>query len=289
MLNSLAGSGRTSSARCTGLKNTATLTATALSKLCAAHRMVWCSKAGKTRGTLFSIKTELLSQAPLALCEVQGYVYAAKLAAAAIATLLDDSDEAVRLVSEAELLKEQFNQVFWCDELSTYALALDQQKRPCKVRASNAGHCLFAGIATDEYAERTAKTLMSEDFFSGWGIRTLSTNEVRYNPMSYHNGSVWPHDNAVIAAGFARYGLKEPISKVITGLFEASLYFEMHRLPELFCGFPETRRRRADSLSGCLRSPGMGGGLGVLNAASVFGTFSSRERGQGSLRFACAA
>jgi glycogen debranching enzyme len=128
--------------------------------------------------------------------------------------------------------------VFWCDELSTYALALDQQKRPCKVRASNAGHCLFAGIATDEYAERTAKTLMSEDLFSGWGIRTLSTSEVRYNPMSYHNGSVWPHDNAVIAAGFARYGLKEPISKVITGLFEASLYFEMHRLPELFCGFP---------------------------------------------------
>ena len=179
-----------------------------------------------------------LIEAPLALCEVQGYVYAAKLAAAAIATLLGDSDEAVRLVSEAELLKEQFNRVFWCDELSTYALALDQQKRPCKVRASNAGHCLFAGIATDEYAERTAKTLMSEDLFSGWGIRTLSTSEVRYNPMSYHNGSVWPHDNAVIAAGFARYGLKEPISKVITGLFEASLYFEMHRLPELFCGFP---------------------------------------------------
>ena len=241
MLNLLAGSGRTSSARCIGLKNTATLTATALSKLCIAHRMVWCNKAGKTPGTLFSIKTEALIQAPLALCEVQGYVYAAKLAAAAIATRPRRCDEAVSLLSEAELLKEQFNRVFWCDELSTYALALDYQKRPCKVRASNAGHCLFAGIATDEYAERTAKTLMSEDLFSGWGIRTLSTNEVRYNPMSYHNGSVWPHDNAVITAGFARYGLKEPICKVITGLFEASLYFEMHRLPELFCGFSETR------------------------------------------------
>jgi glycogen debranching enzyme len=179
-----------------------------------------------------------LTEAPLALCEVQGYVYAAKHAAAEIATLLGHSEEALRLASAAERLKEQFNQVFWCDELSIYALALDRDKRPCRVRASNAGHCLFAGIATDEYARRTAKTLMSEDFFSGWGIRTLSASEVRYNPMSYHNGSVWPHDNAVIAAGFARYGLKEPISRVITGLFEASLYFEMHRLPELFCGFP---------------------------------------------------
>jgi glycogen debranching enzyme len=179
-----------------------------------------------------------LAQGPLALCEVQGYVYAAKHAASRIATVLGHVEEARLLIDQAEQLKERFNIAFWCDELSTYALALDYQKRPCRVKASNAGHCLFAGIATDRYASRTAKTLMSEESFSGWGIRTLSANEVRYNPMSYHNGSVWPHDNAVIAAGFARYGFKDSVCKLITGMFEASLYFELQRLPELFCGFP---------------------------------------------------
>jgi glycogen debranching enzyme len=178
-----------------------------------------------------------LAQGPLALCEVQGYVYAAKHAAARLAAVLGHVDEGRELFDQAERLKEQFNEVFWCDELSTFALALDYQKRPCKVKASNPGHCLFAGIAADEYALQTTKTLMSEDSFSGWGIRTLSTDEVRYNPMSYHNGSVWPHDNAVITVGFARYGLKDAACKVITGLFESSLYFELQRLPELFCGF----------------------------------------------------
>ena len=179
-----------------------------------------------------------LAQGPLALCEVQGYVYAAKHAAARIAAVLGHVDEGRELFDQAERLKEQFNQVFWSDEISTFALALDYQKRPCRVKSSNPGHCLFTGIATDDYALQTARTLMREDCFSGWGIRTLSTEEVRYNPMSYHNGSVWPHDNAVITAGFARYGLKDAANKVITGLFESSLYFELQRLPELFCGFP---------------------------------------------------
>jgi glycogen debranching enzyme len=179
-----------------------------------------------------------LAQGPLALCEVQGYVYGAKHAAARIAAVLGHVDEGRELFDQAERLKEQFNQVFWSDKISTFALALDYQKRPCRVKASNPGHCLFTGIATDEYALQTARTLMREDCFSGWGIRTLSTEEVRYNPMSYHNGSVWPHDNAVITAGFARYGLKDAANKVITGLFESSLYFELQRLPELFCGFP---------------------------------------------------
>ncbi len=179
-----------------------------------------------------------LAQGPLALCEVQGYVYAAKHAAARISAVLGYVEEGRELFDQAERLKEQFNQVFWSDKISTFALALDYQKRPCRVKASNPGHCLFSGIATDEYALQTARTLMREDCFSGWGIRTLSTEEVRYNPMSYHNGSVWPHDNAVITAGFARYGLKDAANKVITGLFESSLYFELQRLPELFCGFP---------------------------------------------------
>jgi glycogen debranching enzyme len=127
--------------------------------------------------------------------------------------------------------------VFWCDDLSTYALALDGRKLPCRVKSSNAGHCLYTGIASPERAQRLAETLMSDEMFSGWGVRTLADSERRYNPMSYHNGSVWPHDNAMIAAGLARYGLMSAVERVMTGLFEASLVVDFHRLPELFCGF----------------------------------------------------
>ena len=178
-----------------------------------------------------------LPQFPLALCEVQGYVYAAKLAAAELALALGENDRARTLTSQAETLKELFNRTFWCDALSTYAIALDRDKQPCAIKASNAGHCLFTGIATTEYARRVAKTLLSESSFSGWGIRTLDMGEVRYNPMAYHNGSVWPHDNAIIAAGLARYGCNDGIHQIMNGLFDASLFFDLQRLPELFCGF----------------------------------------------------
>jgi glycogen debranching enzyme len=181
-----------------------------------------------------------LPEFPLALCEVQGYTYAARHAAACLASALGHLGKASELVAKAQVLKERFNQAFWCEELSTYAIALDRHKRPCKIRASNAGHCLFTEIASDEYARRVAQTLLSEGSFSGWGIRTLDASEVRYNPMSYHNGSVWPHDNSLIAAGFARYGLKQEVNTIVTALFNASLYFELQRLPELYCGF--TRR-----------------------------------------------
>jgi glycogen debranching enzyme len=106
------------------------------------------------------------------------------------------------------------------------------------VRTSNAGHCLFAGIATDEHARRVATTLTDETSFSGWGIRTVASSEARYNPMSYHNGSIWPHDNALIAAGFARYDLKGSAAMLLAGLLDASIFLDLHRLPELFCGFP---------------------------------------------------
>lgn len=181
-----------------------------------------------------------LPEFPLALCEVQGYAYAARLAAAGLASALGDRGKAEELIAKAESLKERFNDAFWCEGLSTYAIALDRDKRPCKIKASNAGHCLFSGIASDEYAPRVARTLLGEGSFSGWGIRTLDASEVRYNPMAYHNGSVWPHDNSLIAAGFARYGLKDEANTVLRGLFNASLFFELQRLPELFCGF---RRR----------------------------------------------
>ena len=178
------------------------------------------------------------AEGPIALCEVQGYVYAAKLAAAKLAKLFGDDAQARDLSKQAKTLSRRFDESFWCDELSTYALALDGKKQPCKVRTSNAGHCLFAGIATQEHARRVAATLTDEASFSGWGIRTVATSEARYNPMSYHNGSVWPHDNSLIAAGFARYDLRESTATVLAGLLDASLFLDLHRLPELFCGFP---------------------------------------------------
>jgi len=175
---------------------------------------------------------------PIALCEVQGYVYAAKRGAAGLAARLGDTARAAALERQAEELRDRFERAFWCDELSTYALALDGRKQPCRVRTSNPGHCLLAGIASPDRAARVARTLLEDRSFSGWGVRTVSKGEVRYNPMSYHNGSVWPHDNALFGAGLARYGLKAEALRVLTGLFDASLAMDLHRMPELFCGFP---------------------------------------------------
>jgi glycogen debranching enzyme len=178
-----------------------------------------------------------LAEPPIALCEVQGYVFAAKRQAAAIADALGDASRAGRLRHEAEQLRAAFEEHFWCEEQSTYALALDGRKKRCAVRASNAGQCLFTGIASPERARRVAERLLTPEMFSGWGIRTLAAGERRYNPMSYHNGSIWPHDNGLITAGFSRYGFDDLAVVPFTGLFEASLAMYAHRLPELFCGF----------------------------------------------------
>ncbi len=177
-----------------------------------------------------------LAEGPIALCEVQAYIYDAKLRAADLASLLGHDSRAIELSYQAQALKERFERHFWDDELSTYNLALDGKKHPCRVLTSNAGHCLFSGIASPEHAQRTAQTLFGVDMFCGWGIRTVSSSEIRYNPLSYHNGSVWPHDNALIAHGLARYGFKESVLRVITGLFNASVFVDLYRLPELFCG-----------------------------------------------------
>jgi glycogen debranching enzyme len=174
----------------------------------------------------------------IALCEVQGYVYAAKRAGATLAAALGDHSTAAELMQQAQKLQAQFEEAFWCEDLSLYALALDGEKRPCRVRSSNAGQCLFTGIADPAHARRVARTLLSIEFFSGWGVRTLATSERRYNPMAYHNGSVWPHDNALIAWGAARCGSTELPLRILMGLFEAGLSFDHHRMPELFCGFP---------------------------------------------------
>jgi glycogen debranching enzyme len=179
----------------------------------------------------------LLAKAPIALCEVQGYVYEAKIKAAQMASALDVDGVAEQLLDQAGSLREHFLKAFWSEELGTYALALDRDKRPCMVRSSNAGHCLFSGIAAAGHAAVIARDMMQEGFYSGWGVRTIAASEARYNPMSYHNGSVWPHDNAMIAFGMARYRLKEWALRIITGLFDTSTFVHLHRLPELFCGF----------------------------------------------------
>jgi glycogen debranching enzyme len=178
------------------------------------------------------------AQGPIALCEVQGYVYAAKHGAAVIAAALGDAVTGQRLRAEAERLRQRFEEAFWCEELSTYALALDGDKRACRVISSNAGQVLMTGIASSERARRVAVTLLRPASFSGWGIRTIAAGESRYNPMSYHNGSVWPHDNALIALGFSRYGDKAGVAQIFSALFGAASYMELRRLPELFCGFP---------------------------------------------------
>jgi glycogen debranching enzyme len=178
-----------------------------------------------------------LASGPVALCEVQGYCFAAWRAAAGLAALLGREARAAEYERRADVLRQKFEESFWCEDLSTYALALDGEKKPCRVRTSNPGHCLFAGIASPERARRAAEVLMADSQFSGWGIRTVAESEARYNPMSYHNGSVWPHDNALAAFGLARYGFKQAALKVLTGLFDLSLFVDLHRMPELICGF----------------------------------------------------
>lgn len=184
-----------------------------------------------------------LAQGPIALVEVQGYVYAAWTAAADCARRLGNHELAQSLIAKAAKLRERFEDRFWCKDLGTYALALDGRKEPCRVRTSNAAHAMFTGIMSVERAALVAAGTLRPSFNSGWGIRTVAAGEARYNPMSYHNGSVWPHDNAIIAYGFARYGLKEGLEPLFNGLMQAAAYMDQRRLPELFCGFPRRRSR----------------------------------------------
>jgi glycogen debranching enzyme len=173
----------------------------------------------------------------IALAEVQGYVYAARRAAATLARALGRPERARVLEAAAEVLRERFEAAFWSEALGMYALALDGDKRRCEVRASNAGHLLWSGIARPDRGRRTVAALLGPAFFSGWGVRTIAAGEPRFNPMAYHNGSVWPHDNALLALGCVRYGQKQEALRLLTALCEAAASLDLSRLPELFCGF----------------------------------------------------
>jgi glycogen debranching enzyme len=181
-----------------------------------------------------------LAKGPIALVEVQGYVYAAKKMAGMCARRLGMCHRASELDAQANALRKRFEAAFWCENLSTYALALDGDKARCEVLTSNAGHVLATGIARSDRARIVAHKLLQPSFFSGWGIRTVAQGEARYNPMSYHNGSIWPHDNALIACGLARYGMKNSANVIFEAMIRATNYFDQRRIPELYCGF---RRR----------------------------------------------
>lgn len=178
-----------------------------------------------------------LAAPPISLVEVQGYVYRAKTLMAELFRRSGDSSRATRLTAEARTLRERFNRDFWSDSLGTYVMALQAQARPVAVVSSNPGQALWTGICDPDKAKRTMQRLMADDMFSGWGVRTLSANEKRYNPIGYHLGTIWPHDNSLIAAGLRRYGFDAAAYRIFYGLFEAASYFEQYRMPELFAGF----------------------------------------------------
>ncbi len=181
-----------------------------------------------------------LAELPIALSEVQAYVYLAKTRMADVYMALGDEAAAMRLAREAEELRRRFNDMFWMPDEQYFAAALDGDKRPVRTIMSNPGHGLYCGIVHEEKASPLAKRLLAPDMFSGWGIRTMAKSAAAYNPMSYHNGSVWPHDNALIAAGLKRYGFPRSTNRVATAMFDAAIHAQNLRLPELFCGF--TRR-----------------------------------------------
>lgn len=178
-----------------------------------------------------------LARPPIAVCEAQGYAYAARRGMARVFEALGDGERASALREQAALLRDRFNRDFWLPERDYYAFALDGEKRPVDALVSNAGHLLWSGIVDDRKAPAVARHLLSADLFAGWGIRTMGQREGGYNPMSYHCGSIWPHDNSLIVAGLARYGFEREAERVIAGLLRALEFAPDFRLPELFAGY----------------------------------------------------
>lgn len=184
-----------------------------------------------------SHESGMLAPPPIAMCEVQGYIYAAWQGMAVICRALGQSDKAALLSDKAAALYQKFNDAFWIEDKGIYALALDRDKKPCAVVSSNLGHLLYCGIVPEDRAKKLAAVLTGSKMFTGYGIRTLAEGAARYNPMSYHNGSVWPHDTAIAAAGLARYGYREEAARIVDSLLSAAQRFPRMILPELYCGF----------------------------------------------------
>ena len=225
-----------------------------------------------------------LAEPPIALAEVQAYVYRALVGLAGLARQTDRFEMASRWDHQAEDLRARFARDFWLEDQDTFALALDRDRSPCRVVSSNAGQCLFGGIASPEHAARLAARLLRDDVFCGWGLRTLSDHALRFNPMSYHNGSVWPHDNALIAAGMARYGRTADAAVVLSGLYGASTAFDDQRLPELFCGFSRTARGKPVPYPVACMPQAWAAGSVLLLIQSVLGLVVDARRRRVTLR-----
>ncbi len=193
-------------------------------------------------------------------CELQGYVYDAKLRMAGIYEILDRPADARRLRRQAGELYDRVNEQFWWEEEGTYYLGLNGKKEPIRSVASNAGHLLGSGIVPRERAGRVVERLLADDMWSGWGIRTLSSDHAAYNPFSYHTGTVWPHDNAMIAGGFRRYGFDAEAARVAKGMFDAAERLVAYRLPELFAGLPRARGELPGPVPRGERAAGLVGG-----------------------------
>ena len=219
-----------------------------------------------------------IAQAPIALCEVQGYVYAAYLARAHFAFEAGQSAQCDRYRAKAAALKVAFNRDFWLEDRQWFAIGLDRDKAPIDSLTSNMGHCLWTGIVDDDKAQAVARHLLSDEMFSGWGIRTLAASMGGYNPVSYHCGSVWPHDTAIVAAGLARYGFEEGAQRLVLSLIDAAMA-QGGRLPELFSGLERKSRRHPRRLSDLVFAPGVGRSITALVPAD-----SAAPGSPGSLR-----
>ena len=232
----------------------------------------------KDSGDSISFADGTLAEGAIALCEVQGYVHDAKCKMARVYRVLGDAARADQLDREAESLKQRFDEAFWMPQEGYYAVALDGRKRQVDSITSNPGHCLWSGIVPEEKAGLVVERLLSPDMFSGWGIRTMSTEMVRYNPGSYHNGSVWPHDNSIIAAGLAQYGFFREANQVATALTEAAVAFPSYRLPELFAGYPRREHSFPVSYPAANSPQAWASGAVIHLLETILGVIASGDR-----------
>ena len=232
----------------------------------------------KDSGDSISFADGTLAEGAIALCEVQGYVHDAKCKMARMYRVLGDAAKGDQLDREAETLKNRFNEAFWMPQKGYYAVALDGRKRQVDSITSNPGHCLWSGIVPEEKAGIVVERLLSPEMFSGWGIRTMSTEMVRYNPGSYHNGSVWPHDNSIIAAGMAQYGFFREANQVATALTEAAVALPNYRLPELFAGYPRREHSFPVSYTAANIPQAWASGAVIHLLETILGVIASGDR-----------